>query len=118
MSSLLLVFLYLGYMALRAAFDERDKADRVAAILAVVGVVNVPIIHFSVEWWNTLHQGPTVTQLAEPSITMNMLWPLIFTFFGFIALFAWMQLNRLRGEIVEREQGTRWLRETLTEGAS
>lgn len=113
MSSLLLVFLYLGYMALRAAFEERDKADRVAAVLAVVGVVNVPIIHFSVQWWNTLHQGPTVTRLAQPSITADMLWPLIFTFFGFIALFAWMLLNRLRGEIVEREQGARWLRETL-----
>ncbi len=117
MSSLLLVFLYLGYMALRAAFDERDKADRVAAVLAVVGVVNVPIIHFSVEWWNTLHQGPTVTQFDRPSITADMLWPLIFTFFGFIGLFAWMLLNRLRGEIVERELGTRWLRDTLAESA-
>lgn len=116
MSSLLLVFLYLGYMALRAAFEEREKADRVAAVLAVVGVVNIPIIHYSVEWWNTLHQGQTVTQIAaldEPSITGDMLWPLIFTFFGLTALFGWMLLNRLRGEIVERERDTRWLRESL-----
>ena len=58
----LLLFLFLGYLALRAAFDDRDKADRVSAILAVVGVVNVPIIHYSVDWWNTLHQGPTILQ--------------------------------------------------------
>jgi heme exporter protein C len=82
----------------------------------VVGVVNVPIIHFSVEWWNTLHQGPTVSRLDQPSITADMLWPLIFTFFGFIALFVWMLLNRLRGEIVERERGARWLHETLAQG--
>jgi heme exporter protein C len=121
MSSLLLVFLYLGYMALRAAFEERDKADRVGAVLAVVGVVNVPIIHYSVEWWNTLHQGATVTQVTvgeQPTITADMLWPLIFTFVGFVCLFGWMVLNRLRGEIVERERDTRWLRERLAGGAT
>ena len=113
MSSLLLVFLYLGYMALRAAYEERDKGDRVAAVLAVVGVVNVPIIHYSVNWWNTLHQGSTVTRLDGPSITADMLWPLLFMLVGFYLLFAWMLMNRLRGEIVERERNTRWLQDHL-----
>jgi heme exporter protein C len=112
MSSLLLVFLYLGFMSLRAAYEEREKGDRVAAILAVVGVVNVPIIHYSVNWWNTLHQGSTVTR-SDPTITGDMLWPLLFTFFGFGLLFAWMLMNRLRGEIVQRERHTRWLQEYL-----
>ena len=66
MSETLLLFLFLGYLALRAAFDDRDKADRVSAILAVVGVVNVPVIQYSVEWWNTLHQGPSISKLGAP----------------------------------------------------
>lgn len=114
MSSLLLVFLYLGYLALRAAYEERDKGERVAAVLAVVGVVNVPIIHYSVNWWNTLHQGSTITR-ADPTITADMAWPLYFTILGFYLLFGWMLMNRLRGEIVEREPSARWLREYLTD---
>ena len=77
MFELLLLFLFLGYLALRAAFDDRDRADRVSAILAVVGVVNVPIIHFSVEWWNTLHQPASVLRLDGPTIDGSMLTPLL-----------------------------------------
>src|SRR5690606_27069449 len=117
MFELLLLFLYLGYMALRASFEDRDKADRVSAILAVVGVVNVPIIHYSVEWWSTLHQGPTIAKLDSPSITFDMLAPLLVMIVGFTLCFAWLVLNRLQGEIVEREHDARWLRRLATEAA-
>jgi heme exporter protein C len=116
MFELLLLFLFLGYMALHAAFEDRDKGDRVSAILGVVGVVNVPIIHYSVLWWNTLHQGPTVTKFDDPSMTSDMLIPFLITMFGFMFFFYWLLLERLRAEIVDREQGTRWLREVVGEG--
>ncbi len=115
MFELLLLFLYLGYMALRAAFEDRDKADRVSAILGVVGVVNVPIIHYSVIWWNSLHQGPTISRLDGPTITTDMLVPLLVMILGFTFFFFWLLLSRLQGEIVEREQATRWLRELVEE---
>jgi heme exporter protein C len=115
-SELVLLFLYLGYLSLRAAFEDRDKADRVSAILAVVGVVNVPIIHYSVQWWSTLHQGPTIAKLGMPSISMSMLAPLLIMITGFTVCFAWLLLSRLRGEIVERERDTRWIRELMAEG--
>lgn len=111
MFELLLLFLFLGYLALRAAFDDRDKADRVSAVLAVVGVVNVPIIHYSVLWWNTLHQGPTIGQLDQPSMDTSMLIPFLIMVAGFTAVFYWLLLRRLQGEIVDREQGTRWLQD-------
>jgi len=113
MFELLLLFLYLGYMVLRAAFEDRDKADRVSAILGVVGVVNVPIIHYSVIWWNSLHQGPTIARLDGPTITMDMLVPLLIMIVGFTFFFFWLLLSRLQGEIVEREQAARWLRELV-----
>jgi heme exporter protein C len=111
----LLLFLFLGYLALRAAFDDREKADRVSAILAVVGVVNVPIIHYSVLWWNTLHQGPTVSKLEDPSMTPDMLIPFLIMVGGFTLCFYWLLLNRLRGEIVERERDTRWVQDLVGE---
>jgi heme exporter protein C len=116
MFELLLLFLFLGYMALRAAFEDRDKADRVSAILGVVGVVNVPIIHYSVLWWNTLHQGPTISKFDSPSMTTDMLIPFLITMFGFTFFFYWLLLKRLRAEILERERGTRWLSELVAEG--
>lgn len=118
MFELLLLFLYLGYMALRAAFEERDKADRVASILAVVGVINVPIIHYSVVWWSTLHQGSTISLFGKSTITMNMLAPLLVMLCGFTCCFAWLVLNRLQGEIVERERNTRWLKDLVGETGS
>lgn len=115
MSETLLLFLFLGYLALRAAFEDRDKADRVSAILAVVGVVDVPIIHYSVIWWNSLHQGPSIMKLGKPSIAPEMLTPFLIMVVAFTLCFYWLLLNGLRGEIVERERDTRWLRQ-LVEG--
>jgi heme exporter protein C len=107
----LLLFLFLGYLALRGAFDDRDKADRVTAILAVVGVVNIPIIHYSVEWWNSLHQTSTIFDEGGPSMTTDMLIPFLIMFLGFTLTFYWLLLRRLQAEIVEREGDARWIRE-------
>jgi heme exporter protein C len=84
----------------------------VSAILAVVGVVNIPVIHYSVEWWNTLHQGPSIS-LAGSSIAPEMLAPFLVMVAAFTLLFYWLLLNALRGEIVERERDARWLRQLL-----
>ena len=116
-SELVLLFLYLGVMLLRVSFDDRDKGDRVSAVLAVVGVVNVPIIHYSVEWWSTLHQGPTIAQLDAPSITMDMLVPLLTMIVGFTLCFAWLILKRVQAEILARESRARWV-EQLVSGAA
>jgi heme exporter protein C len=110
-SELILLFLYLGYMALRAAIEDREHADRAAGLLAVVGVVNVPIIHYSVVWWNSLHQGSTVTKLAKPSITGDMLWPLLVATLGFMAYFGALVLLRGRAEVLERERHATWLKD-------
>src|SRR5215471_6986603 len=113
MSETLLLFLFLGYFALRAAFEDRDKADRVSALLAVVGVVDVPIIHYSVIWWNSLHQGPSISKLGKPSIAPEMLTPFLIMVAAFTLCFFWLLLNGLRGQIVERERDSRWIRQLL-----
>src|SRR6185312_15194900 len=101
---LILLFQYLGYMGLRSAFDDVQRADRASAVLAVVGVVNVPIIHYSVIWWNSLHQAPSVMQLGKPTISLSMLIPLLMMFLGFTLLFVALLLVRLRAEILNRER--------------
>ncbi len=113
-SELILLFLYLGYIALRGSFDDRDRADRASAVLAVVGVVNLPIIHYSVFWWNTLHQGSTITKIGKPSITGDMLWPLLVMLLGFTLYYVAVVLVRLRAEILRRERDAAWLREELS----
>ncbi|GIX09945.1 heme ABC transporter permease [Elioraea sp.] len=101
-SVLVLFFLYLGHIALTAAFDEPDRAARPAAILALIGAVNLPIIKFSVEWWNTLHQPASVTRLDAPAIHMDILWPLLIAGAGFLFAFASLVLLRMRTAILER----------------
>ena len=95
-SELILLFLYIGVMALRAAAEDPRAGARAAAILALAGVVNVPIVHFSVEWWNTLHQGPTVTRLAAPAIHPAMLVPLLLMAAAFTVYHAGAVLLRAR----------------------
>jgi heme exporter protein C len=112
-SELILLFLYLGYMALRASFDDTQRADRASAILAIVGVVNVPIVKYSVVWWNSLHQGPSISKLAAPSIAGSMLWPLLIMMLAFILYFGAVLCDRLRGEILRRERNASWLSESL-----
>ncbi|HEY2399700.1 MAG TPA: heme ABC transporter permease CcmC [Steroidobacteraceae bacterium] len=112
-SELILFFLYLGYMGLRSSIDDTQRADRASAVLAVVGVVNVPIIHFSVMWWNSLHQAPSVMQLAAPTMPASMLVPLLLMLLGFTLMFAALLLVRLRGEILSRERTANWIREAV-----
>lgn len=112
-SELILLFLYVGVMSLHAAFEDPARADRAAALLAVVSVVNVPIIHFSVVWWNSLHQGATVTKLGKPSMPGSMLWPLLTMLAGFMCFYGAVLCMRLRGEVLDRERQARWVREAL-----
>jgi heme exporter protein C len=110
-SELILLFLYIGFLSLHAAIDDVRRADRAAAVLALVGVVNVPIIYFSVQWWNTLHQGASVSLTRAPSMATTMLWGMLL-----MALAAWMYsiataLMRVRSIILEREAGAQWVAE-------
>ena len=114
-SELILLFLYVGFIALQSAIDDPRRADKAGAILALVGVVNVPIIYFSVKWWNTLHQGSTVN-LAKSSMAMVMLWGMLLC-----ALACWMYtiavgLMRVRRIMLERERHTEWVRAELAQG--
>ena len=106
-SVLVLLFLYLGYMALRAGMDNPQRAERMGAILALVGVINLPIIKFSVDWWNTLHQPASVLRFDGPTIHGSMLQPLIFMGIGYMVLFAWLVLVRMRSEILRRQAAGR-----------
>jgi heme exporter protein C len=112
-SELILLFLYIGYIALRSAFDDLQRADRASGLLAIVGVVNVPIIHYSVTWWNSLHQTPTVMKLGKPEMPPAMLIPLLMMLAGFTLLFGALLLVRLRAEILQRERAASWIREAL-----
>ncbi|OED42342.1 heme ABC transporter permease [Chromatiales bacterium (ex Bugula neritina AB1)] len=114
-SELILLFLYIGYMALRASIDNRATASRAAAILALVGVVNIPIIHYSVEWWNTLHQPASITKLDTPSIHISMLIPLLMMALGFTFFYLTNMLSRARSVILEREANTGWVKQRLQE---
>jgi heme exporter protein C len=109
-SELILLFLYLGYMALQSAIPDPRQAARAGAILALIGVVNVPIIHYSVEWWATLHQGPTVSKLDAPSIHISMLIPLLLMTLGFTLFYATMLLVRARSELLYWERTSNWAR--------
>jgi len=99
-SVLVLFFLYLGYIALVNAFDEPTRGARAGAILAIVGVVNLPIIKFSVDWWNTLHQPASVFRLGGPTIAASMLWPLLIMALGFTLFFVTMLMVRMRTALI------------------
>ena len=108
-----MLFLYFGYMALRNAIDDTVKADRASAVLVLVGAVNVPIIHFSVEWWSSLHQGPTLVREGGPAIQTAMLYPLLAMIAGFTFLFGALLLSRVRTEVLFRERRARWVRDLV-----
>ena len=112
-SELILAFLYIGFIALQASIDDARRADKAGAILALVGVVNVPVIYFSVKWWNTLHQGASVSLTKSPSMAQTMLWGMLL-----MALCFWMYaiavaLTRVRAIILEREAATDWVKHAL-----
>jgi heme exporter protein C len=114
-SELILLFLYFGFIALHSAIEDPRRADKAAAVLALVGVVNVPIIYFSVKWWNTLHQGASVSLTGAPTMAATM-----FAGMGVMALAFWMYgiaaaLARVRSIILERERQSDWVHETVRE---
>ena len=117
-SELILLFLYLGVIGLNAAIEDRRTASRACGLFAIVGVVNIPIIHYSVEWWNTLHQGPTVTKFDAPSIHVSMLVPLLLMAVSFKLFYATVLLARARSAVLERERNAGWVRELLAEPES
>jgi heme exporter protein C len=110
-SELILLFIYFGYISLRASFDDVNKADRASGVLAVVGVVNLPVIHYSVIWWSSLHQGPSIKKFDSPSIAGDMLWPLLTMILAFTLFFAAVLLFRVKAEVLEREKNARWVRD-------
>lgn len=112
-SELILLFLFFGVMSLRSAFEDAAKGDRAASLLALVGVVNVPIIHFSVVWWNSLHQAATVAKFGKPSMDLTMLWPLLAMFLGFMLFFFGVLLLRVQGEVLNRERQSAWVKQVL-----
>src|SRR6201987_1511663 len=102
-SVLILFFLYLGYIALVNAFDDPSRGGKAGSLLALVGVVNLPIIKFSVDWWNTLHQPASVIRVGGPSIAASMLLPLLVMVLAFGLLFSWLLLLRMRTALNERK---------------
>ncbi|HQT52022.1 MAG TPA: heme ABC transporter permease CcmC [Phenylobacterium sp.] len=101
-SVLVLLLFYLAYMALRASLDDETKAARAGAILALVGVVNLPIVHWSVKWWNTLHQGASVFRKGGPTMTVDYLYPLLLLGLAYMAAFGSLWLVRIRAEVWRR----------------
>ena len=108
-SELILLFLYLGYMALVNAIDDTRRADQAGALLAVVGAVNVPIIYFSVKWWNTLHQGATISMTAAPKMASTMLTAMLLMTFAFWAYAFAVVFSRTRALVIERERDAEWV---------
>jgi heme exporter protein C len=109
-SELILLFLYLGYMALLEAIDDTRRADQAGALLAIVGAVNVPIIYFSVRWWNTLHQGATISMTAAPKMASTMLTAMLLMTVAFWAYAFAVVFMRTRAIVLERERDTEWVK--------
>lgn len=112
-SELILLFLYLGYMALHGAIEDRQRAANASAVLALAGVVNVPIIYFSVKWWNTLHQGASITVTSSPTMETVMLTALLLMTFACWMYSIAVVLWRARLELLERERRTKWVLERM-----
>jgi len=110
-SELILLFQYLGFILLQAAIDDRRRADRASAVLALVGVVNVPIIYFSVRWWHTLHQGASVSMTASPKMAATMVTAMLLMAVGFWMYSIAVTLTRMRCVILERERQNSWVQE-------
>ncbi|SRR5579883_276610 len=114
-SVLILLFLYLGFIALRSVINDPEKKDRASALIAIVGVINLPIIHYSVVWWNTLHQGPSISKFARPSIADSMLYPLLAMIVAFFLFYAIILILRMRNQILLREMKSQWIKEVIYE---
>ncbi|MEO5732141.1 MAG: heme ABC transporter permease CcmC [Rubrivivax sp.] len=116
-SELILLFLYLGYLALVNAIDDPRRSDQAGALLAVVGVVNIPIIYFSVQWWNTLHQGATISATAAPKMASTMLSAMLLMTLACWAYAFAVVFMRARAIVLERERGSAWVAQQLAQQA-
>jgi len=112
-SMLMLLFLYFGVMALQQAMESEEASYKAGAILALVGLVNIPIIKYSVEWWNTLHQPATLKLTEKPSMHPDMLWPLLIMIVSTYLFFALVVILRTRNEILWHERKRQWVRKIL-----
>ena len=112
-SMLILLFLYFGAIALGSAISDEKSSARAVAVLVLVGVVNIPIIQYSVEWWNTLHQPSTFKLTEKPSMPAEMWVPLLLAVLGLYLLFGWLACLRMQTEILAREGRTRWVKELV-----
>ncbi|MFT5708530.1 MAG: heme exporter protein C [Oceanospirillaceae bacterium] len=113
-SMLILLFLYFGVMAMYSAMEKPENAARSVAILSLVGLVNIPIIKYSVDWWNTLHQPATFTLTEKPAMPVEMWLPLLVMVIGFYCFFATTMLLRLRNEILVREKRASWVKQLVS----
>jgi len=113
-SELILLFLYFGVMALYYAFEERQTAEKAVALLSVVGVVIVPVIHYSVEWWSSLHQGATVFREGGPAMPNSMLIPLLLMALGFTFFYGYTLFLRAQNMVLNNERNSRWVRELVS----
>lgn len=109
-SELILLFLYFAILATKSAFQNKEQGDKIMAILTLVGLVDLPIIHYSVYWWNTLHQGSTLSVFAKPKIAASMLYPLLLTLIGFSLYCLWVMLHKARYELLLRERRQHWVK--------
>lgn len=112
-SQLVLLFLYFGVIGLYSAIEDRRRAARAAALLILVGVINLPIIRYSVEWWSTLHQPASIRLMGESSMHSSMLWPLLIMAVATKFYFGWALLARSRVMVLRQESGKAWVRELL-----
>ncbi len=109
-STLILLFLYLGFLALQSAITQPQARDRACALLVLIGVVNVPIIHYSVVWWNTLHQGATLSLWKKPAIDVSMLYPLLLMIAAFFMFYFLVTCMRVRSEILQQDANKAWIK--------
>lgn len=114
-SVLILFFLYAGFIALQSVISNREQRDYAGAILALIGVINLPIIHYSVTWWNTLHQGPSIARFAKPAIAPSMLYPLLAMILAFLLFYFYLLIIRSRSEILLRDIKSKWVYEVLSQ---
>jgi heme exporter protein C len=112
-SVLVLLFLYLGFIALRSVLHDPPSRDRASSVLALVGAINLPIIHYSVIWWNTLHQGPSISKFTAPSIASPMLYPLLSMIAAFLFFYLVILFLRMQNEILLREIKTEWVKKVI-----
>jgi len=112
-TEIVLLFFYMGYMLLAGSFDDLGRADRTTAVLAIVGSVNVPIVKYSVVWWNSLHQGSTVLNFGRPAMDTSMLWPFYVAMIATLLYFGAVLCVRLRSEILRRDRRAQWVSEVL-----